>query len=234
MGSEQDQACVVCGERKSHDEMMPLEMVRPTMMASIREELPGVDEAGQICTTDLRRIRSAHVMRLLAAEKGKLTRLDDDVIRSLAAHETLSQNVNAALERRATLGARLSDRINDAAGSWTFIASFAVFCTVWMAVNAGLLVFRPFDPYPFILLNLMLSCIAALQAPVIMMSQKRQETRDRLQAEHDYQVNLKAELEIRQLHEKLDHMIAHQWRRLVEIQRKQTELLEQLSAPRKD
>jgi len=94
--------------------------------------------------------------------------------------------------------------------------------------NSLVLYWRPVDPYPFILLNLVLSCLAAVQAPVIMMSQNRQEAKDRLRSEHDYQVNLKAELEIRHLHEKLDHLLSHQWERLVEIQQVQLQLLAEL------
>ena len=119
--------------------------------------------------------------------------------------------------------------LRDAAfgGSWTFILSFCAVLVVWMALNMTAWLFNTFDPYPFILLNLVLSCIAALQAPVIMMSQKRQETKDRLRAENDYKINLKAELEIRQLHEKIDHQLARQWERLAEMQQIQIELLEE-------
>ena len=106
-----------------------------------------------------------------------------------------------------------------------FIISFLVMLGVWMAYNAA----RgsdTFDPYPFILLNLVLSCLAALQAPIIMMSQKRQEAKDRARSLNDYQVNLKAELEIRHLHEKLDHLISKQWQRLAEIQQLQLEIMQ--------
>ncbi|MDD5308865.1 MAG: DUF1003 domain-containing protein [Deltaproteobacteria bacterium] len=217
--------CVVCGERKSHDEMMPLEMVRPNVVENIRKERPGLDERGHICLADLHRFHSSHIRDILAAEKGELSDLEVDVVRSLAEHEILSQNINPRLDGGATFGERLSDRITSFGGSWKFIISFGVFCGIWMGINVGLLLLRPFDPYPFILLNLLLSCIAALQAPIIMMSQKRQETRDRLRAEHDYRVNLKAELEIRLLHDKIDHLIMHQWQRLIEIQQIQTDLL---------
>jgi uncharacterized membrane protein len=101
---------------------------------------------------------------------------------------------------------------------------------LWIILNAAVLVQKPFDPYPFILLNLVLSCIAAIQAPVIMMSQNRQEAKDRLRSEYDYRVNLKAELEIRQLHEKMDHLLMTQWQRLLEIQEMQMELIEESSA----
>ena len=116
----------------------------------------------------------------------------------------------------------------DFGGSWIFISLFGAFILIWIVINTVLLMVRPFDPYPFILLNLMLSCLAAVQAPIIMMSQNRQEARDRLRSESDYRVNLKAELEIRHLHEKLDHLLQHQWQRLIEIQQIQIELMNEI------
>jgi uncharacterized membrane protein len=134
-----------------------------------------------------------------------------------------------------TLGERVADKLADFGGSWRFIGIFAGALFLWMAMNSTLLVWKPFDPYPFIFLNLILSCLAAIQAPVIMMSQNRQEARDRLQAEHDYRVNLKAELEIRHLHEKIDHLLMNQWQRLLEIQQIQMDLMEEVAhkEPRK-
>jgi uncharacterized membrane protein len=114
-------------------------------------------------------------------------------------------------------------------GSWTFILSFFFVLLLWIGVNAALLA-RPFDPYPFILLNLVLSCLAAIQAPIIMMSQNRQEDKDRMRSENDYRTNLKAELEIRHLHEKMDYLVLHQWQRLLEIQELQLELMEAIAA----
>jgi uncharacterized membrane protein len=143
--------------------------------------------------------------------------------------ELLSENINIEFDQQLTFGQRLADRLADFAGSWIFIGLFASVLLVWIALNSLLLLFKPFDPYPFILLNLVLSCLAAIQAPVIMMSQNRQETRDRLQAEQDYQVNLKAELEIHHLHEKIDHLLINQGQRLLEIQKIQVELMEELS-----
>src|SRR5690606_1596748 len=112
---------------------------------------------------------------------------------------------------------------------WKFIITFGAILSSWIALNIVGLLARPFDPYPFILLNLVLSCLAALQAPVIMMSQNRQEARDRIRSKNDYKVNLKAELEIRHLHEKLDHLLIHQWQRLMEIQQIQVELMNEIS-----
>ncbi len=223
--------CTVCGETKGHDFMMPYELIRPSVIATIRKERPDLADGGHICIADLNRFLSRHLQDVLSEERGELTRLDADVIQSLAEHETVSANVNDELDENNTFGERLADKITGFGGSWRFILSFGAFCAVWMAVNVGLLLSRSFDPYPFILLNLILSCIASLQAPIIMMSQKRQESRDRLRAEHDYRVNLKAELEIRQLHEKIDHLLSHQWQRLVEIQQIQTDMLAEL-APR--
>jgi len=128
--------------------------------------------------------------------------------------------------RQRTLGERLSDHLASFGGSWTFIIFFFVVLVAWMAFNVVLVEQERFDPYPFILLNLVLSCLAALQAPIIMMSQKRQEAKDRLRSENDYRVNLKAELEIRHLHEKIDHILTGQWERLAEIQQIQLELMQ--------
>ena len=112
--------------------------------------------------------------------------------------------------------------------SWGFIIGFIIFIVLWMGINTYILIIKPFDPYPYILLNLVLSTLAAIQAPVIIMSQRRQEARDRLRGENDYRINLKAELEIRQLHEKVDHILLSQWKRLVEIQEIQIELMNEL------
>ncbi len=169
---------------------------------------------------------------ILRSEKGELTSLEEEVLSSLREHDLLTRNVDAEFEQDWTLGQRLADRLATFGGSWTFLICFGVFLVCWIAVNSVVLLWRPVDPYPFILLNLVLSCLAALQAPVIMMSQNRQEAKDRIRSQHDYQVNLKAELEIRHLHEKLDHLLGRQWERLAEIQEIQLELLSELGQSR--
>ena len=123
----------------------------------------------------------------------------------------------------------MADKLADFGGSWRFIGIFCGLLFLWIVINSALIIWKPFDPYPFIFLNLILSCLAAIQAPVILMSQNRQEARDRLQAEYDYRINLKAELEIRHLHEKIDHLLMNQWQRLLEIQQIQMELMEELA-----
>ena len=146
---------------------------------------------------------------------------------SLSDHETIAENTEEDFEEARTLGDQLSDRLASFGGSWSFLISFGFVLVVWMAVNAILGDKSAFDPYPFILLNLVLSCIAAIQAPIIMMSQKRQEAKDRLRSFNDYKVNLKAELEIRHLHEKMDYLLTRQLQRLSEIQQFQLDIMEQ-------
>ncbi|MDA8218660.1 MAG: DUF1003 domain-containing protein [Dehalococcoidales bacterium] len=152
---------------------------------------------------------------------------ESDLIRRLRSRKRVSRNVNELHEEQMTFAQRVSDRLADTVGSWGFILTFLGAIVFWVALNSVLLLSRKsWDPYPFILLNLVLSLLAGIQAPVIMMSQNRQEAKDRLKAEHDYEVNLKAELEIEQLHAKLDTLRETQWRELVEMQRHQIELLE--------
>jgi len=209
---------------------MPLALVRPAIIEEMRKDHPGLSTEGFICKDDLNRYRIRYVEGLLSSEVGELTALDRDVVESLKQHELLSSNINEEFVSKLTLGAALADRIASFGGSWKFIILFASVLLVWVLVNTVALAAKPFDPYPFILLNLILSCLAAIQAPVIMMSQNRQEAKDRLRSEHDYRVNLKAELEIRHLHEKVDHLLSRQWERLAEIQEIQIELLTEVAS----
>lgn|GEM_PF-97721 len=198
--------------------MFALAVVRPKVLDEIEREFPGLDRSAYICRQDLADFRMRHVQNLLISERGELTGLEEGVIESLKRHELMSPDLHAEIVGRGTLGERLADRIATFGGSWTFLLSFFGFLLIWIGINAFVLLSRAWDPYPFILLNLILSCLAAIQAPVIMMSQNRQEAKDRIRSEHDYQINLKAELEIRHLHEKMDHLLMQQWERLVEIQ----------------
>jgi len=203
-------------------------MVRPAVVVEIRKQYPNWDETGFICSADLDRFRSQYVEGLLQAEKGELTALEQDVLKALRTHETIAEHLDSDYQQQLSFGERLADHFASFGGSWRFILAFGAMLVTWVIVNSLVLLWMPFDPYPFILLNLILSCLAAIQAPVIMMSQNRLESKDRLRAEHDYRVNLKAELEIRHLHEKMDHLLRHQWDRLVEIQQIQLEILNEL------
>jgi uncharacterized membrane protein len=224
--------CVVCGQQKPMREMMEIEVLRHNVIELIKRRHPDLPENGHICLADLAKFRAEAVQEILEDEKGALTEHEIAVINAIKERELLSSNVDAEFEGALSLGDRLSDRMASFGGSWTFIISFGVVLLIWISINAGLMIQKPYDPYPFILLNLILSCIAALQAPVIMMSQNRQEAKDRQRAINDYQVNLKAELEVRALNEKIDHLLHHQWHQLLEIQQIQTDLIEELVSRR--
>ena len=218
--------CHICGQAFAPSHLRPWVSVRPGVSDLIAASAPGWEDGKQICKTDLARFRRLYVEQLLADEKGELDELDRQVIESLEAGAPVSRNPEDEAQETFTFGERLADSVAAFGGSWTFILTFLFILVFWMILNVALLRSQPFDPYPFILLNLVLSCIAALQAPVIMMSQSRQEAKDRLRAENDYRVNLKSELEIRQLHEKIDHQLARQWEKLAELQQIQIDLLE--------
>jgi uncharacterized membrane protein len=229
MAKATEVTCQICGKQYSADEMIPGGAIREALVAEIRQAQPDWTDAGYICHDDLDAFRAQYVKNSLQREKGELTELDHAVLKSMKEEETLARDVNREFDGGMTFGQRVADKVAEFGGSWRFIISFCVFLVVWMVVNSIALLRKPFDPFPFILLNLMLSGVAGLQAPVIMMSQNRQESKDRLRAEHDYQVNLKAELEIRNLHEKIDHLLNTQWQRLLEIQQIQTDLMEELT-----
>jgi len=225
--------CQICKKPKSPNSGMIAELIRPSLFEFIKKKLPDFDSKAFICFEDLGKFRKDYIKEVLEDEIGELSALDQEVIESLEQHEILSSDISKQFEKKLTFGERLSDRIAEFGGSWKFIILFGAVLFGWIILNAIFLLNRGFDPYPFILLNLVLSCLAAIQAPVIMMSQNRAETRDRLRAENDYKVNLKAELEIRHLHEKIDHLLRRQYNRLFEIQQIQIELLEQLGRKRK-
>ena len=222
--------CAICGKSFSARNVVSGEIVRKEMAAEILKTVPDWSSDKFICRADLALIRGSYVHTLLESERGELSSLEHEVVRSMREHELLSSNIDAEFEQNWSFGERLADRIAVFGGSWTFLVCFGVFLCIWIGMNSMLLLWRPLDPYPFIFLNLILSCLAAVQAPIIMMSQNRQEAKDRVRSEHDYQVNLKAELEIRHLHEKVDHLLSHQWERLVQIQELQLELLADLGA----
>lgn len=218
--------CAVCHENKSIHEAKPLELINHPIDDLIREQNPDIGAQDSICLSCRSRFRTDYIETVLRAERGEISALEADVIESLEEHQLVSKNINPEFDRRLTVGERIADKVAEFGGSWRFIISFCAVMALWIILNVVALARQPFDPYPFILLNLVLSCLAALQAPVIMMSQNRQQAKDRLEAEYDYQVNLKAELEIRHLSIKVDQLLTHQWRRLLEIQQLQMELME--------
>ncbi len=225
-------SCAVCSKSFRERDLVPGVLVRDVIGDLIAKDHPQWSADSLICRADLAQYRSYYVRSILETEKGELTSLEEEVLESLHQHDLLATDIETEFERERTIAERLSDGMAAFGGSWKFLILFGVFMVLWIAMNSIVLWRHPVDPYPFILLNLLLSCLAAIQAPIIMMSQNRQEEKDRLRSQHDYQVNLKAELEIRHLHEKIDHLLSHQWERLVEIQQIQLELLSELGRNR--
>jgi uncharacterized membrane protein len=221
--------CAISGRDRPRRDLVQLDELRPSLVDRIRSEHPELPNDALISRSVLAGYRTAHVESLLKEEHGELTELDRQVAESLATHETLAEDTDEEFEDRRTLGEVLSDRLASFGGSWTFIVMFGLTLAIWIAFNLFVPESVRFDSFPFILLNLCLSCLAAIQAPVIMMSQKRQEAKDRLRSQNDYRVNLKAELEIRHLHEKMDHLISKQWQRLAEIQQMQLEIMQEMA-----
>lgn len=228
-----NQICRICGKHYHKHELFPAELVRPALASKIQMVHPNWVPEGFICLTDLNHFRGKYLESVLMDEMGEISSLEKRVAESMLKQETLSQDILLETNKELTFGDQLADKIATVGGSWGFILGFCGFLVLWMLSNSFLLLTRAFDPFPYILLNLVLSTLAAVQAPVIMMSQRRQEQRDRFRAESDFKVNLKAELEIRHLHEKLDHLLTSQWQRLIEIQAIQFELMNELKAGQK-
>jgi uncharacterized membrane protein len=201
------------------------QMVRRHLMTEIKKEHPDFDENCFLSTEELNYYRTQYIQNALENELGELTGLEKQVIETLERGELLTNKLTEEKQETLSYGQKLADKVASFGGSWTFITFFGLFLFCWMILNAIILATHSFDPYPFILLNLILSCIAALQAPVIMMSQNRQEQKDRDRAKNDYMINLKSELEIRLLHDKIDHLINNQQEKLMEIQQIQIDMM---------
>jgi len=230
VNKEKFKICQLCKKHKKKGELLPMELIDSSLLEFIKEKYPECSDEGYICRADLNNIRLKYVEEVLRKQKGEFSTLEHKVFKSLKEQETIAKNVNIEFDRQLTFGEKLSDKLADFGGSWRFIMIFFAFFVLWMIINSISLLNRNFDPFPFILLNLILSCLAAIQAPVIMMSQNRQESKDRIRSRNDYIVNLKAELEIKNLNEKMDNLLIYQWQRLIEIQKIQMEILNELSS----
>lgn len=202
--------------------------IREGIFNLIKSDFSDFEKEGYISLAELNKYRRLYLTSLITQEKGEIADIDRDVMEAIKNNSILSENIQDEIEAELTFGQKLADKVAAFGGSWTFIITFFSFILLWMLINIWFLATRPFDPFPFILLNLILSCLAAIQAPIIMMSQNRQEQKDRQRGEHDYKINLKAELEIKLLSEKIDHLLVHQNKKLLEIQEVQTDYLEDL------
>jgi uncharacterized membrane protein len=172
--------------------------------------------------------RQETARKLLKVELDKLSPQEREIVERFINRRHIARNVIREFDEKLSFGEQIADKVAAFGGSWTFIFIFLSLLIVWMVFNTFVLATRAYDPYPYILLNLILSCVAALQAPVIMMSQNRMAAKDREQATHDYEVNIKAELEILQLQEKLNELRERDWMVLIEMQQKQIQMLERL------
>ncbi|MBE0391199.1 putative membrane protein [Flavobacterium sp. 7E] len=199
-------------------------MIRNPIMALINKDYPDFNNAQSLSVGELNLYREKYIANFLQKEIGELSSLESDLVIDFNKEESLVSQVEDEVELR-SYGQVIADKVADFGGSWRFISLFGFFIVIWILSNIYFLSNNGFDPYPFILLNLILSCVAAFQAPIIMMSQNRQEEKDRERGKKDYMINLKSELEIRLLHEKLDHLVMHQQEELIEIQKIQIEMM---------
>ena len=215
------------GKEFPENEKISAKNIRQSLLHFINKTHPNFSKSCFLSIEEMNDYREKYISEFLNKKLGNLTEVEKQVIQSVSKNTMISTEVEED-EQEITFGQKLADKVAEFGGSWGFIIFFMTFLVVWILLNVFWLSNHGFDPYPFILLNLILSCIAAIQAPVIMMSQNRQEEKDRERAKKDYKINLKSELEIRELHEKIDHLIIHYQQDLLEIQKTQIDLLENI------
>ena len=217
----------ISGKEYAEVEKVSAKLVRKSILDFIQEKHPDFEGEKCMAMSELHSFREKYISEMLLKETGDLSVMEQTVVNALSENATLSDKLDDEIQDF-TFGQKIADKVASFGGSWTFIISFMSFLLIWIAANVFILANKGFDPYPFILLNLILSCVAALQAPVIMMSQNRTEERDRDRAKKDYMINLKSELEIRMLHEKIDHLLLHQEQSMVEIQKVQMDMMQDI------
>lgn len=215
------------GKEFPENEKISAKNIRQSLLHFINKTHPNFSKSCFLSIEEINDYREKYISEFLNKKLGNLTEVEKQVIQSVSKNTMISTEVEED-EKEITFGQKLADKVAEFGGSWGFIIFFMTFLVAWILLNVFWLSNHGFDPYPFILLNLILSCIAAIQAPVIMMSQNRQEEKDRERAKKDYKINLKSELEIRELHEKIDHLIIHYQQDLLEIQKTQIDLLENI------
>jgi uncharacterized membrane protein len=196
--------CQICGRSLSPDEVVPADRIHEPVAEIIKKKYPDWSDWGHICLADLNRLRAVFILNTLEDMRGDLVEMGQKIKNRFEKFERRSKGVRTDTQTGRTFGQRVADGVANFGGSWIFIISFITFMAFWVVLNTILLYRRPFDPFPFILLNLVLSCIAAMQAPIIMMSQNRQDAKDRLRGELDFDVNRRAESEIQGLARKLN------------------------------
>jgi len=210
------------------NEKVSAKTILHSVLHLIQRDHPHFSHDSHLSLSELKKYRDRFIAEYLKKEKGELNVLDRKVLDTVTDNQTITDKLDGDEVGPQTLGQRVADQIAEFGGSWTFIISFGVFILIWILINVFWLVNRGFDPYPFILLNLILSCIASMQAPVIMMSQNRQEEKDRERARKDYMINLKSELEIRMLNEKIEHFMTDQYQEIMDMHKSQIEMMREV------
>jgi uncharacterized membrane protein len=207
-------------------ERVSAKIIRQSIIDLIQKDYPEFTTDKFISVSELNLYREKYIENFLNNQVGSLSEMEHTVLSSLKTNSTLTDKIDGEEDfQTMTFGQRIADKVASFGGSWTFIISFGLFLLLWISLNVFWLSDKGFDPYPFILLNLILSSIAAIQAPVIMMSQNRQEDKDRERSRKDYMINLKSELEIRMLHEKIDHLILKEQQEVIEIHKVQIDMM---------
>jgi uncharacterized membrane protein len=219
--------CYITGKAYPKAALIPGAAIRSNLKELIASDYPGFGDDKYININTLQQYRKKYLQNIIDKETGMAVKVEQDMMAAITAQELMA--TDNSKDAPLTIGEKMADKVAEFGGSWTFIISFGTVLAVWIVLNSVFLLSKAFDPYPYILLNLVLSCIAALQAPIIMMSQNRQETKDRQRSEYDYKVNLKAELEIRMLHEKLDHLMIIQMQKIMEFQQMQMDYMEEMN-----
>jgi uncharacterized membrane protein len=220
--------CSLCQTLVESRTLVSPQKMEPQIVELIKRDRPEWPAQRGVCRDCLEQFRAKKFINYIEQEYDKISEMEKSLVTRIARRGRVSKLVHQEFEQQMTVGEHIADKVAQFGGSWRFIIIFGCILLVWMAINSFVLLRKPFDPYPFILLNLVLSTLAALQAPVIMMSQNRQAVKDRMQASQDYEINLMAEIEIRDLHDKLDSLRYKQWHELWHIQQRQLELLEHL------
>lgn len=216
---------IISGKEKKLNECYRVSELPDNLVKLIQTQFPVIQPSDYISIEEVQPFRKKLLEKIIEEEISEMSRIDEIISNTVKKEEKISRDIDEEFDTQLSYGERLSDSIASFGGSWRFIIIFGVILFVWIVIN--LVVTKPLDPFPFNLLSLILSTIAALQAPVIMMSQNRQETKDRLRSRHDYMVNLKAEIEISSLNEKLDRLLKERWTRLLEVQQIQFELMQE-------
>lgn len=228
MAINKNQICTICGNRFTITEGLFLRDLSDVLKSKIKETNQYVKPSSFICLKDLQKLRISNMQKIIDQDLEIDHQMSDKLKKELEKDTYVIKNINDTVYGKRTRGQKMADAVAKFGGSWGFIIVFTVVLVGWMAINVLHLFGMHFDPYPFILLNLFLSCVAAIQAPIIMMSQNRQADRDLFDSENDYRTNTKSEMEIRILHEKLDQLNEVQWPHILDIQKMQIEVLSEI------